>query len=106
MTTKEEYKVAWVWPWVEVEGASIGRGGGTGVVKSGMSLCWVLLSLSDCSFTVLWLSLAFLTHLFSLFQSLELLRWASILWEEAQQLKAEGLEKVQLAVAGSEADGV
>ena len=43
---------------------------------------------------------------FSLFQWLDLLRWASILREEAQWLEAEGLQKVQVALAGSEAEGL
>ena len=70
-----------------------------------MSLYLVLLSLYDCSFTVLWLNLAFVTDFF-LFQGLDLLRWASVLWEEAQQLEVDELQKVQLAVAGSEAEGL
>ena len=39
------------------------------------------------------------------FQGLHLLHWARLLWEEAQHLETEGLQKVQLAVAGSEAEG-
>ena len=104
VTTKEEYEVDWAHSWMEVGGAGIGGGGGTGVVESGISLCLVLLSLSD--FTVLWLSLAFVTDPFSLFQGLHLLRQASLLREEAQQLEVEGLQKVELAVAGSEAEGL
>ena len=67
VTMKEEYVVDWAWSLVEVGGASSGRGGGTGVVESGISLCLVLLSLSGCSLTVLWLCLAFVTDPFSLF---------------------------------------
>ena len=91
---------------MKVGSASIGRGGGTGVVESGISLCLVLLSLSDCSFCCLWLSLAFVTDPFSLFKGLYLLRWASLLREEAQQLEAEGLQTVELAVTESEAEVV
>ena len=35
-----------------------------------------------------------------------MLRWASLLWEEVQQLEAEGLQKIELAVAGSETEGL
>ena len=45
-------------------GAGIGGEGGTRDAESGISLCLVLLSLSDCSFTVFWLSLAFVTDPF------------------------------------------
>ena len=79
-------------------GAGIGRGGGTRIVKSGMSPGLVLLSLSDCSFTILWPSLAFVTDPFSLFHGLDLLRQVSVLWEEVQQLEMDGLQKVQLAM--------
>ena len=48
-------------------GASFRRRRGEGVIESGISLCLVLLSLSDCSFTVLWLSMAFVTDPFPLF---------------------------------------
>ena len=67
VTSKEEYEVDWVWSWVEVGDANIDRGGGRWFVESGISLCFELLSLSDCSFTFLWLSLAFVTDPFSLF---------------------------------------
>ena len=62
--------IKWIGPhsWMEVGDASIGGGGGTGVVESGISLCLVLLCFPDCSFTVLWLSLAFVTDPFPLFQ--------------------------------------
>ena len=102
----KEYEVDWAHLWVEVGSAGIGPGGGTGVVESGISLCLVLLSLSDYSFTVSWLSLAFVTDPFSLFQGLHLLRHCSFLREKAQKLEAEGLQKVELAVAGSEAVGL
>ena len=55
-------------------------------------------------FIVLWLSLAFVTDPFLLFQGLHLLWHASLLREEAQWLEAEGLQKVKMAVAGSEAE--
>ena len=69
-------------------------------------LCFILLSFSDFSFVVLGLSLAFVTDSFSLFQGLHLLWQASVLREEAQQLEVEGLQKVELAVAGLEAEGL
>ena len=37
---------------------------------------------------------------------MHLLHWVSQLWEEAQHLETEGLQKVELAVAGSEAEGL
>ena len=41
----------WAHSWIEAGGkASFGRIGGEGVIESGVSLCLVLLSLSDCSF--------------------------------------------------------
>ena len=94
--------LAFGWRWGD---AGIGRGGSTGVVASDISLCLVLLGLSNYSFTDLWLSLAFVTDPFFLFfQGLGLLRWASWLGEEAQWLEVEGLQKIELAVAGSEAE--
>ena len=42
----------------------------------------------------------------SLFQGLHLLRRVSSLREEAQQLETEGLWKIELAVAGSEGEGL
>ena len=104
---KEEHEMDVAHSWIEVGSASIGRGGSKRVVASGISHCLVLLSLSNYSFTVLWLSLAFVTGpLFSFSQGLGLLRWVSSLWEEAQQLEIEGLQKIQLAVAGLEAEGL
>ena len=41
-----------------------------------------------------------------LFQGLHLLCWASLLHEEVQCLETEGLPKVEMAVAGSEAEGL
>ena len=41
---------------------------------------------------------------FSLLQMLHLLRQVSLLREEAQELEVEGLQKVELAVAGLEAE--
>ena len=65
---KEEHDMDVAHSWMEVGGASIGREGNTRVVVSGISLCLVLLSLSNYSFTVLWLFLAFVTDpLFSFF---------------------------------------
>ena len=43
---------------------------------------------------------------FFFFQGLHLLRWASLLKEEAQQLEVDGLQKIELAVAGSETEGL
>ena len=40
------------------------------------------------------------------FQGLDLLKWASLLREEVRQLEMEGLQKIKLAVAGSEAEGL
>ena len=64
----------------------------------------VWLSLSNYFFTVLWLNLAFVID--PLFQGLGLLKWASSLWEEMQQLEMERLQKIELAVAGSEVEGL
>ena len=87
-------------------GASIGRGGGTEVVKSGifslLGIAWSLLLFFHCCMAESGLC----DRLFSLFQELDLLKWASVLREEEQQLEVEGLQKVKLAVAGSEAEGL
>ena len=45
-------------------------------------------------------------HFFLFFQSLDLLKRASSLGEEAQWLETEGLRKIESAVAGSEAEGL
>ena len=42
---------------------------------------------------------------FLVFQGLNLLRKASALREEAQKLEMEGIQKIELAVVGSEVDG-
>ena len=42
----------------------------------------------------------------SSFQGLDLLKQVSLLWEEAQQLQTEGLQKIESAVAGLEAEGL
>ena len=57
-------------------------------------------------FIVLWLCLAFVADPFPLFQGLHLLQQASLLREEAQWLLVEGLKKVEMVVAGSEAEGL
>ena len=61
--------------------ASFSRRWGAWVIKSGISLCMVLLSLSDCSFAVLWPSLTFVTDPSLLFQGLHLLQQASLFRE-------------------------
>ena len=43
---------------------------------------------------------------FSLFQSLDLLERVSLLREEVYQLETEGLQKIELAVAGLEVEGL
>ena len=67
-----------------------------------------MLDLPGYSLAVLWLSLTFVTDLspFFSFQGLHLLCQASLLHEEAKHLEAVGLQKVELAVAGSEAEGL
>ena len=53
------------------------------------------------------LSLIFVMDtIFFFFQGLDLLKRASVLREEAQQLEMEGLGKIEVAVAGSEAEGL
>ena len=52
-----------------------------------------------------YLSLILLVDFCFSFQGLNLLTRASALWEEAQQLEAEGLWKIESAVSGSEAEG-
>ena len=43
---------------------------------------------------------------FFFFQGLGLVKWASLLWEDVQQLEKEGLQKIELAVAGLEVEGL
>ena len=88
--------------------SGIGRGGSTGVVAAGISLYLVWLSLSTYSLTVVWVSLVFVKdpHFFFFFWRLDLLKWAGSLWEEAQQLEMEGLQKITLAVPGSKVEGL
>ena len=47
-----------------------------------------------------------ISPIFPFFQSFDLLKWASVLRQEAQQLEMEGLGKFEVAVAGSEAEGL
>ena len=65
-------------------------------------------SLCLCFSQSLHLSSVLLIDLISLFfslQGLNLLKKVSAFKEEAQKLEAEGLQKIQLAVVGSEAEG-
>ena len=86
---------------------SFGQRQSSGAAKSGISFCFLLLDLSDYSLAVSSLSLTFVTD-FSLpfFQGLHLLHWANLFHEEAQCLETAGLQKVELAVARSEAEGL
>ena len=104
--TEEEYEIDVDHSWMEVGVSSIGRGASMGVVVAGISLYLLWLSLSNHSFTVLWLSLVFVTDPFFSFQGLGLLKWASSLWGEVQWLEMEGLQKIELAVAGLEVEGL
>ena len=47
-----------------------------------------------------------MTDKFHFFQGLDLLKTDSLLREEAKHLQTEGLEKIEVAVAGSEAEGL
>ena len=78
-------------------------------VNPGISLCFLVLDLPGYSLGVLWLCLTFVTDLsllFFSFQGLHLLHQASLLCVEAQCLEAVGLQKVKLAVAGCEVEGL
>ena len=68
------------------------------------NLVWF--SLSTHSITALFLSLIFVMDpIFSLFQGLDLLKGASFLTEEPEQLETEGLGIIEVEVAGSEGEG-
>ena len=81
-------------PWLEDEAQ--------GLLSQVFPFVWYCL-IFDCSLAVLWLSLTFVTDPSLLFQGLHLLLQANLLLEEVQHLEMEGLQKVELAVAGSEA---
>ena len=82
--------------------SSIAWGGGMGAVVWGIppfSFFSLDLHFSQCLYLNLMLML---DPIFSLLWGLNLLKRASTLWKEAQQLKSEGLQKIESAVAGLE----
>ena len=109
MTEKSELEV--VHSWLQVgRSTSSGWGRGTGVVTWGILFCLIHAWFSSYSFFVLFYIPVSKSNLydkfpFPLFQGLDLLKWASTLRERAQQLETEGLGKIEVAVAGSEAEG-
>ena len=102
--TKEEQELGVVWSWMEV-GASqhcLRRRHGGCCVK--YSPFFHIFSLCLYFLQSLYLNLILvLDPTFYLPQGLNLLKRASTLWKEAQQLESEGLQKIVSAVAGSEA---
>ena len=98
-----------VWNWVGTHldrgrgCASFGWGWDPRVVNPGISLCFLVLNLLGYSLAISWLCLTFVTDLSLLFsfQGMHLLHEASLLCVEAV-----ALQKVELAVAGSKAEGL
>ena len=87
---------------------SIGWGRGTGIIAWGTPLCLILAWSSCSSFASFYIpaSKSNLYDKFHFFQDLDLLKRASWLREEAQQLETKQFGKIIVAVAGSEAEGL
>ena len=99
----QSFIVAWRWG-----PPSTAWGGGVGVIMWGMFLPFFPISINRLSLFATVLLFKFdptgRLPLFS-FHGLSLLKRASALWEKAQQLKVEGLQKIKSAVSRSEAEG-
>ena len=69
--------------------------------------CLVFYSLTFLTILIYFMAkLTFVTYPSLLFQGLHLFHWASLMQEEAQCMETEGLQKVEMAVAGLEAEGL
>ena len=96
----------WACSWIEAWVPALVEDEVQGLLSQVFLFAWYCLAFLNVLFIVLWLRLAFVTDLSLLFQGLHLLQSASLLREEAHWLEAEGLQKVKMAGAGFEAEGL